>query len=327
MSQYQAEIRRIQNNATLSTQEKSRQINEIMMKNSLLKQQSNLSKECSHYEKSCSHFEFSCCSVIDPCHRCHLERNTCNDIQVKAIVCCFCDTKQDPSAQCCKCQETFSTNYCAICTIWTKSNIFHCNECGICRIGSRETTFHCHECNACFSNSNQSNHLCFNNSFKDGTCVVCNESVFNNQHTSFPLQCGHFIHNPCFEKYIHFGNYNCPYCKKSICDLTHNWQAIREAIQQTPIPKDFIVLQENNVVPSKYGRFRIQSIEGKMYFGKLIDWKLKNGELVNACLHEDSITKNIYMNIYCNDCCKKSFVLYHFYGLECEHCQSFNTQQ
>ena len=39
------------------------------------------------------------------------------------------------------------------------------------------------------------------------------------------------------------------------------------------------------------------------------------------------IKKNIYKNIYCNDCENKSTTQFHFYGLECKSCGSFNTQE
>ena len=33
-------------------------------------------KWCVHYNKHNSRFYFACCGVIDPCHRCHMERGT-----------------------------------------------------------------------------------------------------------------------------------------------------------------------------------------------------------------------------------------------------------
>lgn len=326
MLECQTKIREIQKDITLSQQEKSKKIQEIMMNNTNVKQQSNLSTHCHHYEKNCSHFEFECCSVIDPCRRCHLERNTCQHCKVKTIVCLSCKMKQTPSSHCVQCNEPFSTTYCNLCQLWTTRQIYHCEECGICRIGTREETFHCHNCKMCFSNENKE-HECLNTSFEEGTCVVCNESVFNNQSSSFFLKCSHFIHSPCFEKYVEFGNYNCPLCKKSISDMTEHWNRIRQQIQVTPVPKDVVVIKENNIVPTKFGRFQVSSIKDFMYGGHFVDWKLKNGTLVYGRLHEKSITKNIYISIYCNDCEKKSSTLYHFYGLECKHCGGFNTQQ
>ena len=42
----------------------------------LIKQNDNTWKWCIHYAKNNSRFYFACCGVIDPCHRCHLERGT-----------------------------------------------------------------------------------------------------------------------------------------------------------------------------------------------------------------------------------------------------------
>ena len=35
--------------------------------------------------------------------------------------------------------------------------------------------------------------------------------------------------------------------------------------------------------------------------------------------------KHLKVEIFCNDCNKKSIVSKHFMGNECEHCNSFNT--
>ena len=32
-------------------------------------------------------------------------------------------------------------------------------------------------------------------------------------------------------------------------------------------------------------------------------------------------------NIYCQDCCKMGNVSYHFVGLKCQHCGSYNTRE
>jgi RING finger/CHY zinc finger protein 1 len=321
MKDYQQDIRNIQKDVSLSSSEKTEKIKIILSQPHEIEQKSNFSETCSHYKKKCSSFQFECCSILDPCHRCHLERNTCDNVKILTVVCSVCKTRQPPSSKCSNCLEVFAKNYCGICSIWTIKNIFHCDSCGICRVGKKEDTFHCNTCMMCFKITN-SEHVCLSTSFVEKQCVVCNEDIFNNQDKSFPLPCNHFVHKNCLVEYTKFGNLNCPYCKMSICNLEERWKSIRDSIQKTPVPKNFFVLKEGFIVPSKFGRFHIHKIKDSLYYGNFVDWSIGRG-----ILHESALTKNIYVSIYCNDCFQKSQTLFHFYGLECKHCGSFNTQE
>lgn len=327
MSSLELKIRDIQKDDGLTNDEKNRKIQDLMLgKYKTIPVESNEMEKCDHYEKSCSSFEFECCDIVDPCKRCHVERKICENSKVKSIVCLKCKRKQKPSFSCVQCHEQFSKNYCSICQLWTMKDTFHCNECGLCRVGKKENTFHCDKCKVCFSTLGGP-HQCPNISFEGAMCVVCNEAIFNNQNQSFPLECGHFIHRPCFDKYIEFNNYNCPHCKKSMCDMKESWNNIRHMIQSNPLPKDFIQHRENDIVPSIFGKFQFVKIENEMYYGNFIDWKLRNGQYATGILNKKSITPTVFVSIYCNDCNKKSDTLYHVFGLECKNCGSFNTQQ
>jgi ribosomal protein S27AE len=44
-------------------------------------------------------------------------------------------------------------------------------------------------------------------------------------------------------------------------------------------------------------------------------------------LSNKMVKKNLYKQIHCNDCGKKSTSAFHFYGIECGECGSFNTQE
>ena len=323
----EGEIRKIQRDITLTNDEKTKKIQNLFSsQHDTPMNLSNHNETCNHYEKSCSQFEFDCCSTIDPCKRCHVERDSCKSSHVKSIVCLKCKKRQKPSATCCECNEQFSTFHCEICELWTVKEIFHCNFCGICRVGKKETTFHCHSCKMCFHDTEE-NHKCPEFSFHDSVCVICNECVFNHQQSSFPFSCGHFIHNSCFHKFIEYGHSTCPYCKKSFCDRQEEWSIRRDLIQRNPIPKDFFVLKEFDIVPTKYGKFKILQVQNEMYFGHFIEWILKNKKPATGLLNKNSIDNNIYVSILCNDCSSHSSVLFHFYGLECKVCGSFNTQQ
>jgi RING finger/CHY zinc finger protein 1 len=368
-------IKKIKADSTISEPEKNKKIQELMMGNYLSSQsqsKSNESKTCSHYKKSCCKFYFDCCNVYDPCKRCHGERNcTSKDNLIVTKITCSnseCGIAQEPSELCIGCGIKFSNSFCSICQIWTSNEITHCVRCGICRLGKPETLFHCDDCGVCFNkpvrngdethenNTHENNthendtyknntHKCIekksqnaniNLGYRDGICVVCSENTFNSQSESFPLNCGHFIHSGCFNQYIQQGLYKCPYCKKSIGDLNIHWNFIRNQIKIHPLPNDFIPIQLDDIVDTKYGKFviiTIKIISGEpMYTGKFLNWDIGNIENINTTkaygvLNSNSVKKNLYKQIHCNDCGKKSSTIYHPYGLECVQCGSFNTQE
>ena len=61
-----------------------------------------------------------------------------------------------------------------------------------------------------------------------------------------------------------------------------------------------------------------------MYFGEFVNWNMKKA---TGILNSNSIKKIYYKEIYCNDCEKKTTTVFHFYGMECKNCGSFNTQE
>lgn len=336
-------IKKIKADNTLTEKEKSVKIQQIFSSNytNQIQSQSNISPTCYHYIKCCSRFKFACCNTIDPCKRCHSERGSCEpkDIKIKSIICNLCGFEQEPSSQCSnsECGVEFANSYCGICQIWTSKEIFHCIECGICRIGTSESLFHCTDCGTCFNIdcSGEKTHECINKQTKwtDGLCVVCGESTFNSQSQPLPLPCFHLIHSNCFSQYIQQSNYKCPYCKKSICDLSSQWNFIRSQIKLHPIPNEIIPIEPEDIVDTPYGKFRVIKIviidETKLFEGEFVSWFIdkKSKYNVRATLNYSVIKKNIYKNIYCNDCGKKSSTIFHFYGLECVECGSFNTQE
>lgn len=345
------QIKKIKADPTLSEQEKSKQIQELMMgKFSFIisNQISNESKTCTHYTKQCYKFYFPCCETWDPCKRCHGERNCSNkdNLQVSKITCSSCETPQDPHELCINpnCTIKFANSYCELCQIWTSKEITHCDKCGICRLGAKETLSHCDDCGICFTNSDSNlNHQCKlickliyakkNSNYKDGICVICSDNTFNSQSESFPFDCGHFVHKNCFSQYTAQGNYKCPCCRKSIGDLSTQWDFIRSQIKLYPIPNDFFPIEISDEVDTVYGKFQINKIidtinKTKLYSGEFVSWYTNSNKIkkVTATLNTQFIKKNIYKNIICNDCGKKSITTYHYYGLECTLCGSFNTQ-
>jgi len=337
------QIKIIKSDTTLTEKEKSIKIQQLMSNNYInkIQSESNTSNTCSHYQKKCFKFKFSCCDIIDPCKRCHIERGLCKleNIKVLEITCIECGMTQKPNLhnECESCGIKFANSYCAQCQIWTQKQITHCIECGICRIGTKETLFHCIDCGICFNKldlvEQTQIHQCIGKKYTYGICVICAESTFTSQSESIHLPCNHFIHRECFDKYIEQNKYNCPHCKKSICDMTSQWNFIRSKIKLHPIPNDMISIEQFDIVDTQFGKFIVNSIEIingiKLFNGKFINWfRDKNQTIcVSGTLNNSMVKKNIYKQIHCNDCIKKSTSLFHFYGLECNNCGSFNTQE
>ena len=352
-------IKKIKDDPNLSNEQKNLQIQKVMMGNhNMPKIVSNQSKTCSHYDKQCYKFYFDCCDIYDPCKRCHLERNCCasSDIKISSITCSNCETSQEPGSNCSKCEIRFAQSYCDKCQIWTGKQIYHCEDCGICRVGTKETLYHCARCKICFNKSNDFEHNCVRNNnilnndksiesikstelgYKEEVCVVCFERTFDSQSEPTFLKCGHLIHANCFAEYLKHHNYKCPYCKKSIGDLEFHWDIIRNQIKLHPLPNDFFPIYTGDIIDSDYGKFKVNSIsfvEGKpMYTGEFAydffvtpNTKYYKKNIVMATLNANVVRKNYYKQIHCNDCGKKSTTPFHFYGLECKECGSFNTQE
>jgi hypothetical protein len=332
------QILKIKSDPTLSEKEKNIKIQNLMSNNYLEsniihKIKSNENKTCLHYTKKCSRFVFECCDIIDPCVRCHRERECCVSVKitVKEIMCNECGLKQKPHLDCDGCGVKFNKSYCEICCIWTDKDIFHCIDCGICRVGSAHTLTHCFDCAQCFSNNIP--HICSKKNYKEGICVVCSESTYHSQSNSVLLPCSHFIHSSCLNKCTAQSNYKCPYCKKSICDMSTQWEFIRTQIKLHPIPNDIIPINLNDIVNTPMGKFQVINIfnmnNTTIYEGKFVDWFINKEQTKNVIgtLNSGFVKKNLYKEIHCNDCGKKSTSQFHFYGLECDGCGSFNTQE
>ena len=195
---------------------------------------------CSHYERNCLIIA-KCCNKIYPCRICHdeNENHKMNRHETEKIKCKKCKTIQDISNKCINCEIQFGEYYCEICRLWKTSETptFHCDKCKICRIGKRDLYYHCDKCNCCISKSNE-NHNCINNIFKTD-CSICMENLFNSRENISQLRCGHAIHQKCLNEYIGKNNFRCPLCKKSITDLTEQWNIQRYMNEIQPIPDDY----------------------------------------------------------------------------------------
>lgn len=330
-----------------NTEEIEENINEIEKQVGEFEQQiSNESKTCKHYQKSCYKFYFECCGIYDPCKKCHLERNihkSRKGMIVSEITCSTCETAQKPSQVCIECKTKFSNSYCGLCHVWTEDEINHCEKCGVCRLKtSGKIYIHDDSQGCCIEFTPDKYKKKYKNkviNIKSSYCVICKDNTFPSLQSCRVIPCGHIMHFECGEKYFkptidsytlqYKIQYQCPVpdCKKTVRDMTCIWDKMRQHNKEYPIPQGCGTAKIDSIVGSDFGRFQIESIrDNQMYSGVFIDWTLGNGQKVRATLSKNSIKPELqYLPIYCYDCENTDYALFHFTGLECVKCSSFNT--
>mmetsp|Transcript_3709 Transcript_3709/g.3847 ORF Transcript_3709/g.3847 Transcript_3709/m.3847 type:complete len:327 (+) Transcript_3709:181-1161(+) len=315
-------IQQINRNPALSSHEKSRAIQHLMLKGKEVNPFQ--AEKCPHYEKKCSDFKFGCCDRIDNCHRCHKDNTECQvrPPKITEIKCDDCGEKQAPIANCVKCGLKFSENYCSLCKIWTSLTIYHCYECGICRVGDGNDYFHCQTCNGCFFLGAKDSHICTKRPMNELNCPMCLESIHSSQKTSSIAQCGHAFHSSCFRN---IQDFRCPICRKSLFDMKDEWDRLRNDIQHQPMPVDAMMIRSGDSLQSYYGLVTILECRiDSMYVCSLSSWTLANGSHPLAVLTKSSLLRH-RKRILCYECEQESETSFHFLGEECERCGSFNT--
>jgi len=314
-------IKKIQSDNTLTKEEKSKKIQELMMP------KKKICIKCAHYPyKKCSKFSFLCCNNSYDCLRCHNEAEIHNPILDK-ISCTTCSTIQTPSNLCqnSDCNTTFSKNYCELCNLWTDVDIYHCKDCGLCRAGKKDSLFHCKNCDACYYIDDILNHKCKNKELRNEICVFCLETVYNSQDSYFSINCGHFVHNNCLKEGTVMNQVRCPQCRKSIYEM--DWSLLKMMINIQPMPQEEIVIGDIVQFMIFSGKVMI-IVDDILVRDSIITYKCRfvdnnNDKIIYA--NRESLSKTKIVKIYCNDCNKKSETFFHYLGNECKLCESFNT--
>ena len=249
MDNLRKKIQEVNNNDQLTSNEKSQKIFEIMNPNFVNKKKEKDIKfdydlcGCKHYQRKCL-MKAECCGRFVPCRLCHDEHldHKINRFKTKQMKCKVCDLIQDVGKYCSNCKTDMADYYCSICKFWCNNKSkdkFHCNECGICRIGKRESYFHCKICNSCIDIKIKDSHKCIENSLNTN-CSICAESLFSSVKPVALLKCGHYIHSVCLENNIKQGNYQCPMCKKSVCDMEDYWKTLDIFLKDQILPEEYI---------------------------------------------------------------------------------------
>ena len=199
----------------------------------------NKNIKCEHYKRSCFIYSL-CCKKWYQCRICHdeSEDHSLDRFKISKIKCAKCGKIQKPSNKCIQCSNKFADYYCNICHLWdSNKDIYHCDKCGICRSGKNEKMYHCDECNICIPTETKFTHTCVRNS-PHNDCPICLEDMFTSTKELMVLNCGHWIHKNCNEKYAE-KSYRCPTCKKSMWDMELCWNKINDYMKNIEFPKEF----------------------------------------------------------------------------------------
>lgn len=159
------EIRAIQQNTTLTQQERVRAIQQLMMHNHNLSSNTTTTSSsprviiqthgCTHYRRHCQ-IKAPCCGQFFSCRHCHDEEITghrINRFEIKEMQCSYCSTVQPISNKCIACDKEMAHYFCDICHLFdddSEKNLWHCMHCGYCiKTPVNKSYAHCFECNTC----------------------------------------------------------------------------------------------------------------------------------------------------------------------------------
>lgn len=90
----------------------------------------------------------------------------------------------------------------------------------------------------CLNVSVKGSHNCIENNMK-ANCPICHTDMFTSRDAPTMMECGHAIHSKCYKQYLNTNHYTCPICKKSLIDMTENWQFLDQLIANQPMPPEF----------------------------------------------------------------------------------------
>ena len=117
--------------------------------------------------------------------------------------------------------------------------------------------------------------------------------------------------------------------RKSLVDMSQEWALLRCAINAQPVPQDLVPIFLGEVVQSPYGDFIVEEFvpNSANIKGRLINWKLADGFATPAVLTRACLLKTNEFSLQCFECEQFTTTFFHFLGMECQSCGSFNTSK
>ncbi|KAI7485553.1 zf-CHY-domain-containing protein [Hortaea werneckii] len=267
---------------------------------------------CAHYKRNVKVQCFDCKRWFS-CRHCHDQAtdlpfpHQLNRKKTRNMLCMLCKTPQPAGETCVNCEEYAAWYYCPKCKLWdndSNKRIYHCDDCGICRVGEGlgKDYVHCRRCNVCISISTSASHPCVERA-TEGNCPLCLVYLFESPTPVVSLPCGHYMHGECYKDLMAV-TYKCPVCSKSAVNMELQWRKLDDEIRAQPMPEDD------------------SELEGLM------------PHIEDAAQNEQDHTndqtaprrpREVYAG--CNDCGRRSWTPFHWLGLKCQVCDSYNTNQ
>ena len=200
---------------------------------------------CTHYQLNCK-LECPTCLRWFPCRFCHDQEVTSHKLiraNVRHVLCMRCNVPQEPDTNyCVNCDEELASYFCAKCVLYDNDpakHIYHCDKCGLCRLGLGldKDYFHCDVCNICLLIDLREHHKCVTNT-THCNCPICSEYLFTSVSKVVFMQCGHLIHQSCYDEMVkHL--YKCPVCKKTVVDAAAQFRILDLEIRLLPLPPPY----------------------------------------------------------------------------------------
>ncbi|KAF2166790.1 hypothetical protein M409DRAFT_66363 [Zasmidium cellare ATCC 36951] len=270
---------------------------------------------CMHYKRNVKVQCFDCQRWF-PCRHCHDQANdlpfqhSLNRKKTQNMLCMLCQTPQPAAEICTNCGEYAAWYYCPKCKLWdndSNKRIYHCDDCGICRVGEGlgKDYVHCKRCNVCISISTSAAHPCIERA-TEGNCPLCLIALFESRTPVVSLPCGHYMHGDCYKDLMAV-TYKCPVCSKSAVNMELQWRKLDEEIAIQPMPDEDEDLDE--VMPH---------VEGQTG---------QDEQQAQEETEEPRQRRPRQVWIGCNDCSSRSWTAFHWLGLKCQRCDSYNTNQ
>lgn len=268
---------------------------------------------CAHYKRNVKVQCFDC-HLWFPCRHCHDHSqdlpfpHALNRKKTQYMLCMLCCTPQPAAETCSHCGEYAAWYYCAKCKLWdndSNKRIYHCDECGICRVGEGlgKDYVHCRRCNVCISISTSAAHPCIERA-TEGSCPLCLVELFESRTPVVSLPCGHYMHGDCYKDLMGV-TYKCPVCSKSAVNMELQWRKLDDEIRMQPMPEDDADLE--GLLPH-------------------VDAEVETVE--HPEINQDARPRRPRsVWIGCNDCVGRCWTPFHWLGLKCQNCDSYNTSQ
>ena len=259
---------------------------------------------CEHYRRNVKLQCFTC----ERWYTCRLCHNDAEDHilprqETRSMLCMLCGHAQRAGDMCVKCGASAARYYCGICKLWNDDpdkSIYHCNDCGICRVGEGlgKDFVHCKVCLLGIPSLSRRFTL-FIGASADRAAQKCGSCI------AITMEASH----KCREGAM---DCDCPICGEYMFTSHKKVVAMKCGhMIHDACRAEYIKTSYRCPICSK----SVENMESQF---RRLDKHLEEQPMPL----EYQTTRAI---ILCNDCNSKTSTRYHWGGLKCQVCLSYNT--